>query len=136
MAAKSPRATPAEQVAAFLAALDHPLKPVIVALREVILSADPGIAEGIKWNAPSFHTAEHFATFHLRARDGVQIMLHLGAKPRDTAQTGIAIGDPAGLLAWLAKDRAAVTFRDLNEVETRRDAFTAIIRQWIGYVEE
>lgn len=134
MASKSSRPTGGEQVAAFLAALDHPLKPVIVALRDVILSADPSIAEGIKWNAPSFYTTEHFATFHLRAKDGVQIMMHLGAKPRDTAQTGIAIDDPAGLLQWLAKDRASVTFRDLGEVEARRDAFTDIIRQWLKYV--
>ena len=134
MAAKTSRATGAAQVEAFLAALDHPLKPVIVALREVILSADPSIAEGIKWNAPSFYTTEHFAAFHLRAKDGVKIMMHLGAKPRDTAQTGIAIDDPAGLLEWLAKDRASVTFRDLGEVEARRDTFVGIIRQWIKYV--
>lgn len=134
MAAKNPRATPTEQVAAFLATLDHPLKPVIVALRDVILSADPSIAEGIKWNAPSFYTTEHFATFHLRAQDSVKIMMHLGAKPRDTAQTGIAIDDPAGTLQWLAKDRASATFHDLSEVEARRDAFAGIIRQWITYV--
>ncbi len=132
--AKTARATGAEQVAAFLAALDHPLKQVVLALRDLILSADPSIGENIKWNAPSFHTTEHFATFQLRAQDSVKIVLHLGAKPRDTAQTGIAIDDPDHALAWLAKDRASVTFRDLNDVEARRDVFVDIIRQWIRYV--
>jgi len=59
-----------ENVEAFLASLDHPFKPEILALRQVILGADPSIAEGIKWNAPSFRTSEYFATMHLRAKDG------------------------------------------------------------------
>ena len=63
-------------VESFIASLEHPFKREILALRAVILAADDGIAESIKWNAPSFSTSEHFATFHLRARDGVQVVLH------------------------------------------------------------
>jgi hypothetical protein len=48
--------------------------------RQIILDADASIAEGIKWNAPSFYTSEYFATIQLRAKDGVQVILHLGAK--------------------------------------------------------
>jgi hypothetical protein len=91
-----------EDVETFLASLEHPFKQEIVALRQLILGADPGITEGIKWNAPSFRTSEYFATFQLRAKDGVQLILHLGAKKRDTAATGIEISDPASLLEWLA----------------------------------
>jgi hypothetical protein len=121
-------------VATFLAALDHPHKPELLALRQLILDADPGIREAIKWNAPSFYTTEHFATFQLRAKTGVQLVLHLGAKVRETATTGIEIADPTALLTWLAKDRASVTFRDLDEINTKRDAFGQLIRQWIAYV--
>jgi hypothetical protein len=64
--------------------------------------------EDIKWNARSFRTSEHFATFHLRAQGG--------AKARDSAVSGIAVDDPESMLEWLAKDRAAVTFRDPNDV--------------------
>ena len=123
-----------EDVEAFLAALDHPFKPEILALRQITLGADPSIAESIKWNAPSFHTSEHFATFQLRAKEGAQIILHLGAKMRDTSVSGIAIADPQALLAWLAKDRASATFRNLQDVETKHSAFSDIIRQWIKYV--
>jgi hypothetical protein len=123
-----------QNVETFLAALDHPFKPGILALRQIILGADPSIVEGIKWNAPSFRTSEYFATMHLRAKDGLQIILHLGAKTRDTATAGIAIVDPEALLVWLAKDRASVTFRDLNDIDTRRSAFVQIIRQWITYI--
>jgi hypothetical protein len=123
-----------ENVETFLAALDHPFKPEILALRQIILGVDPGIAEAIKWNAPSFHTSEHFATMQLRAKDGVQIILHLGAKPRDTATTGIVIDDLEALLTWLAKDRASVTFRDMDDIDARRPAFAHVIRQWITHI--
>jgi hypothetical protein len=123
-----------ENVETFLASLDHPFKQEILALRQVILSADPSIAEGIKWNAPSFRTSEYFATVHLRAKDGVQIILHLGAKKRDNAPAGVAIADPEALLEWLAKDRASATFRDLKDIDARRSAFVDIIRQWSRHV--
>lgn len=132
MASKASSGT--EDVETFLASLEHPRKPDILALRQLILGADPQIAEGIKWNVPSFRTSEFFATFHLRAKDGVQVILHLGAKTRETAVTGIAIDDPEGLLVWLAKDRASVTFRDLQDIDARGAAFAQLIRQWIAYV--
>ena len=110
------------------------MKPVVLALRQIILDADPSIAEGIKWNVPSFRTSEYFATFHLRALDSVQIILHLGAKLRDTAVTGITIADTESLLHWLANDRAAVKFRDMQDVLAKKTAFSNLIRQWIAYV--
>ena len=120
------------EVETFLASLDHQFKQEILALRQIILGADPSIAEGIKWNAPSFRTSEYFATFHLRAKDGVQVILHLGAKTRDTS--GVAVADPESLLEWLAKDRASATFHDLKDIDARGSAFAHIIRQWIKYV--
>ena len=130
-AAKHRSPTP-ESVESFVDLLDEASKPAVCALRQIILAADPGIAEGIKWNVPSFRTSEYFATMHLRAKDSVQVILHLGAKTRDTA--GLAIADPESLLEWLAKDRASATFRDLNDIDARRSAFTDIIRQWITHV--
>jgi hypothetical protein len=121
-----------DDVETFLAALEHPSKPVILAVRRIILGADPTIADGIKWNAPSFRTSEYFATFHLRAKDGVQVILHRGAKKRDDAAGGIA--DPEALLEWLGSDRASVKFRDLKDVEAKRSALTDVIRQWIKFV--
>ena len=135
----TPRKSPAppaapDEVDAFLAALDHPRKVEIQALRCIILDADPRIAEGIKWNAPSFRTVDWFATTHLRAQDGVQIILHFGAKKRDGFAPRAAVADPDGLLRWLADDRASVTFTDLADVQAKRDAFAALVRAWIEHV--
>lgn len=121
-------------VETFLAALDHPRKPEILAVRRVILGVDATIREDVKWNAPSFHTTEHFATFHLRAKDGVQVVLHLGAKPRPDAAVRAALPDPSGLLFWKSADRATVTFRDMAEVKASGKAFAAIVRAWIEHV--
>lgn len=131
---KKPSAPAPESVEAFLAALDHPHKAEILALRQAILGADPSIGEGIKWNAPSFRTSEYFATFHLRAKPGVQIILHLGAKSRGDAAPPVVIDDPTSLLEWLGKDRASVKFRDAADVEAKRAAFVAILRRWIEHL--
>lgn len=118
----------------FLAQLDSGLKSEILAIRQIILGSNPNITEQIKWNVPSFCTSEHFATFHLRAKDSIGIILHLGAKVRDTAVTGIKISDPESLLEWLGNDRAMVKFYDLTDIETKKLAFVNIVQQWIEHV--
>ena len=115
-----------------MAALDHPRKAEIEAVRRVIRGADPRILEGIKWNSPSFRTREWFATTHLRAKQGIAVILHLGAKAR--AEAAPEIDDPRGLLKWLGKDRAMVAFADLEEIEQGRAAFEGVLRQWIRHV--
>ncbi len=117
-------------VDAFMGVLEHPHKPVIAALREVIRGAAPGITEGIKWNAPSFRTHEWFATTHLRTKEGVAIILHGGAKAR--SGPSIAIDDPSGLLEWLGKDRARVVFTSLHDLRSREVAFRALVGRWVA----
>lgn len=132
---RSPRRAPARpspeasDVDAFLAELKHPHMAAILALRELILSASPAVREGIKWNAPSFRTGDDFATFHLRAKDGVQLVLHFGAAPRRDSAARDEIDDPSGLLSWKSPDRAIVTFRELDHVLASRAALLAVLRQ-------
>jgi hypothetical protein len=119
---------------ALLASLGHPCTAEIEAVRRIIREAVPGVRESVKWNAPSFATTEHFATFHLRAKSGVQVVLHLGAKPRPDAGLRAAIADPAGLLQWRGPDRATVSFRDPADVQAKAGAFGEVIRQWVAFV--
>jgi hypothetical protein len=123
-----------DDVDAFVAALDHPHTAEILALRRIILGADPRITEGIKWNAPSFRTTEWFATMHLRAKDGVQVVMHFGAKKRPGFDPRHDIADPRSLLEWAGEDRAFARFRDLADVEAKKSAFAALLRQWIEHV--
>lgn len=119
-------------VDSFMQSLSHPHKPAIEVLRRLICSADHRIAEGIKWNAPSFHSHEYFATVHLRAKEGIGLILHLGAKARAGEMAPIA--DPDALLTWLGKDRAMVSFADADEVHAKSRALTAILKQWLEQV--
>lgn len=128
---EAPAATDA--VDACLAALDHPRTDEIRALRSLLLASDPRVREEVKWNAPSFRITDHFATFKLRPRDTVQVVLHTGAKARPQPPS-LAIDDPRGLLTWPAKDRAVATFPGPEGAEADRDAFAAIVRQWIAQV--
>lgn len=102
--------TPAPDVTTFLERLDHPMKAEILA------------------------TTEHFATFHLRGKRGVQVVMHLGANPRPGVTVRETVPDPDGLLEWKDPTRAVVTFADADVVDARRAAFAAIVRDWIRHV--
>lgn len=117
-----------------MATLVHPHKVEIEALRKLMLEVDPSVKEGIKWNAPSFRTTEYFATTHLRAKSGISVILHLGAKVRQLPPGGVAIDDPAGLLKWLGKDRAMIEFADAQSFNKAKTAMQAVLRQWVKFV--
>ncbi|MCC6929386.1 MAG: DUF1801 domain-containing protein [Gemmatimonadaceae bacterium] len=123
-----------ETVDALLAMLVHPHKSEILALRAAILAAHPDIREGVKWNAPSFRTSEWFATIHMRSKEGVQLILHLGARPKSSSTEGLVIDDPHTLLQWLAKDRATIVFASMAELEEKREALQRLVRAWIAHV--
>jgi len=123
-----------EAVDEFMARLKHPHKAEIEVLRTIVLATGKSVAEGIKWNAPSFRTTEYFATTHLRAKRGIGLILHLGAKARDIPAEGLTTADPAKLLKWLGRDRAAIEFEDLAEINRNKAALQAVLRQWIKHV--
>jgi len=119
-----------EAVDQFMATLEHPHKDAIQLIRRIMCSIDPAIAEGVKWNAPSFRTSGYFATTHLRTKEGIGIVMHLGAKVRDVP--AFQLEDPQGLLKWLAKDRALMNFAGIEDVRAHEEAIQQIVRQWIA----
>ena len=121
-------------VEALLKLLVHPMKAEIQMLREAVLAADPAIKEGVKWNAPSFRVGEYFATTNLREKEGIGIILHLGAKVRDLKPGELEVEDPAALLTWLAKDRAMVRFSSGPDFQAKKAAFTTLVRSWVRHV--
>ncbi len=117
----------------------HPLQPTVDLVRATIRAAAPGIAEGVKWNGPSFFVKSSrlfFATVnvHRNAKqpEHVLVVLHQGVKVTRASTEGIAIRDPEGLLEWPAKDRAVVRFADLADAKAKRAAFAAVVREWVG----
>ena len=117
-----------------MATLEHPFKAEIQRIRQLTLGVDSSIAEGVKWNAPSFRTTEYFATTNLRSKAGIGIILHLGARVRRLPAGGVRIDDPTKLLHWLGKDRAMVEFRNSEDLRDKAVAFQLVLRQWIKHV--
>lgn len=118
-------------VTAYLAALKHPLKQELEAVRQLILGVSPAVREGIKWNSPSFRTTDWFATVNVHGQDGLRLILHTGAKVKATATEGLIIPDPTGLLKWLAKDRAMVTLTGGKDLAKQCAALKGVLRGWV-----
>ena len=115
----------------FMQKLEHPLKAEVEAVREIILDSDPQITEQIKWNAPSFcYQVKDRITFRLApATDSIQLIFHRGAKVKDSSN--FEFKDDSGLLKWLAKDRAAITFRSMDEVKESAAALRELVSRWM-----
>lgn len=126
-----PAAERADAVEQFIRELDHPLKPVVKAVRDAVLRVRKPIGEGIKWNAPSFHHGEHFATFNLRSKEHVLLVIHAGAKPRPDAAFRHQVADPTNLVEWLAADRCVVKFTSVSDVKAKADALRRFLDAWI-----
>lgn len=110
--------TDAETVAAWMAALKHPLKAEIDALRKIITGADKRIAERIKWNAPSYYATEDLATFNHRMTDRVHLIFH--HTQIDTVTSPLFEGDYKG--------RRMVYFKSLAEIKSGKKEIERILR--------
>ena len=130
-AAKKAAATIAPSVDAYMSDLKHAHKDGVQDIRRLILSLAGGIKEDVKWNAPSFYSDDHFATFRLHPSPIFQLILHTGAKKKASAKP-LKIDDPKGLLKWAAADRCVVTFSSAADAKAKKGALTAILRAWIS----
>lgn len=107
------------EVDVWLAAYDNPMKPVVEAVRAVLLS-DGRLDECIKWKSPTFTHRGNLASFNPRSKKHASLMFHLGAR--------IPGGIP-NLRGGGAMVRT-MTFADLDEVEARREELLAIVGAW------
>jgi hypothetical protein len=123
---RPPKPTDAEQVAAWMAAIDHPLKDGIQRIRECIASADPRIGERIKWNAPSYHLeGTDIVTFGPRRGDKVLLVFHHPA----------IVGISSDLLEGDFKDRRLAWFGSMEEIEAGRAEVLRIVRAVVAEID-
>ena len=119
------------KVDAYMAALDHPLKGVVEAVRAALVGADPMIGEQIKWNAPSFTWGgEDRVTCNIRPGAPLLLIFHRGAKAKGSA--GFTFQDETGLMDWKAPDRAVVTLASEADWETHGAAIIGLARRWMA----
>jgi hypothetical protein len=116
---------PAQTVDEFMAALDHPLKAEVQAVREIILGVNPGITEQVKWAAPSFSYKGYMVTFNLWARDRVHLVFHNGA----------ILNNKDGLLEGDYPDRRMLYLADLPAVKAKQAALVRLVKEWIKLMD-
>ena len=114
----------ANPVDGYLAALEHPFKAEVLRLREIVLGANPAIAERIKWKSPSFYSgADDLGAFELRPRDFVRLVL--------VFPHGL-VDDPERIMLGDWKDRRELRFTGLDDVEAKRAALENIVNAWVA----
>ena len=114
----------------FIAQLEHPLKAIMLQLRNDIIHHFPNLQEIIKWNAPSYqHNGIDFLTFNLSKKTDIKLIFHRGAKTKEVLSDTF-IKDESGLLQWAANDRAIVTFTTITQSNNQKEALQNIIQKW------
>ncbi len=119
-----------DPIEVYLAGLAPPERAAVDALRAIVTDAAPGLNERIKWNAPSFAVGdEDRITLGIERKGGVRVVLHRGAKLKDTQD--FVFADEAKLARWAASDRGVLTFADAGEIEAKREALRDLFARWI-----
>ena len=109
------------EVDAWLVGYDNPQKPLVAAIRDVILDVDPRVTEAVKWQAPTFMYRGNIASFYPKTKKGASLMFHAGA----------SIPDPSGLLEGEGNVSRVARFADAADLAAKRPALEGIIRSWI-----
>jgi hypothetical protein len=98
----------------------HPLKDVILLVRQAIMAADDRVEESIKWKSPTFSFNGNIASINPQAKKYVSLMFHRGA-------------DIPGSFPHLQggeKVARYMQFADAQAVETLRLELQAIVKSW------
>lgn len=111
-----------EDVDAYMAKSDHPMKDVVEEIRKIIKGVDPGITEEVKWNAPSFSYHDYIATFNLRDHSRVHLIFH--AKHTPKVKSELLEGDyPDG--------RRMAYFADMKDAVAKKPELVRIIKELV-----
>ena len=107
-------------VDAWLERYDNPMKEAVQRTREILLGADPRIAEVIKWSTPTFVYRGNLASFQPRARQFVSLLVHAGA----------SIPGDHPLLQGGGDTARYARLADVEAVERARPGLEALVRAW------
>lgn len=127
MAKKKETITGTQAVDEYMAALEHPFKAEVEALRQIILEANPKMHERVKWNSPSFYYQVDLAAFHLRETKRVHIVF--------VFYKGQMIHESNGILEGDYKDRRMAYFYSMEDVLAKKEALQKIVNDWIELIE-
>ncbi|WP_026899250.1 DUF1801 domain-containing protein [Daejeonella oryzae] len=131
--------TEKQLVADYFRRLNHPLKTIVQALREIVLLTDTEIAEQIKWNSACFYYNGEMTAFNPKEykRDIVVFNLYKQDSVLLVFPTGGIVNDSTGLLEGKFKDsRKIAKFGTLEDVKMKEKDLQFVIREWLKLVEK
>jgi len=108
-----------DPVTAWIDKLEPAVQQEINAVRKIILSGSPQLAERIKWNAPSYYYKEDIVTFGPYKKDKILLVFHHPAVVR--VQSALLQGD--------YKDRRLVYFKNKAEAAKHKKEITRKIHE-------
>ena len=108
------------EVDAWMAWYDNSMKPVVEAMRALILAADPRLEECIKWQAPTFTYKGNMASFFPKSKKHASLMFHKGAAIR---------GDFPNLTGD-GKEARSFKFADLEDLARKGNELRSICVAW------
>ena len=119
------------KVNTFLDELNHPLRVEIDFLRNIILDSNDKIDENIKWNGPNYTVQnQDRITMRIQPPKQIQLIFHRGAKKLEQPKEKL-IKDESNLLIWKENDRALISFKNIEDIESKTAKLLIIINQWI-----
>lgn len=121
------------QVTGFLDEQNHPFRKEIEELRDCILSSNKDLTENIKWNAPNYcFENEDRITMRIQpVTIQVQLVFHRGAKKQEQPKDKL-IANKSKMLVWKENDRAIITFKNRQAIESGKVELKNIINEWIN----
>lgn len=126
-----------ELVSAYIERLEQPTKDIVEALRRIILSTGPQIAEEIKWNAPSFYYSGEMRPFDPKEYRRHIIVMNLHKRILMVFPNGAKINDLSGLLTGNYKDgRRLAEVKTPDDVKSITPALQTAIKDWLNKVEK
>lgn len=107
-------------VDAWMVKYDNPQKPLVQAVREAILAADPRIGETIKWQAPTFVYKGNLASFFPKAKAHASLMFHSGATIPGDFPSLEGQGDQA----------RTMKFHDAADLDRKTPELQRLVKAW------
>jgi hypothetical protein len=100
---------------------ENPQKTLVMAVRDVVLGADPRVTECIKWQAPTFTYRGNIASFFPKSKKHVALMFH----------TGAALPDPHGILEGDGETSRSLKIIDHDDLVAKTSALQGLVRSWV-----
>ncbi len=127
-----------EKVESYIEKLEPAVKDIVIAITHIILKVSPLIKQRIKWNSPSFHYTGEMEAFNAKEYKSDIAVFNLN-KNRILLilPNGATIKKEISILEGNYTDgRRIIHFKDLNEVLTKKEALTKIIKESITNIEK